>query len=163
MTTIIYIVPFWIRFGSRISHHGSCSSEAVQGFLNCSEGTQLILLARSALEAAEKSCRLVSAGSPFRLFFVLNTDGEASDGVQAGSEFLSGYHRLRSQYPAMLEARSFVLGIGMWQRMVRRKYEYIWSVHCDRYMLRVNPLFLSAYLALTSLIIFSFLFFAYLF
>ena len=70
------------------------------------------MLARAALEAAENSCLEVPIGAPFRVFFILNTDGEASDGVEAGSVFLSGYEKLRAKYPAMLEARSFVLGIG---------------------------------------------------
>jgi hypothetical protein len=48
----------------------------------------------------------------FRVLYVLNTDGEANDGKIAASNFVSGYEALRMRFPNMVEARTFVLGIG---------------------------------------------------
>ena len=71
------------------------------------------MLARAALDAAEDAIKDLESTSPvFRVFFVLNTDGEARDGVEATTVFIEGYKALLSKYPTMQQARTFVLGIG---------------------------------------------------
>ncbi len=82
-------------------------------FLRCNEGTLLNELAKAAIEAAEGGLRaLPSTSAAIRLFFVLNTDGEASDGVLAAKNFNDGYNGLLEKFPSMQQARTFVLGIG---------------------------------------------------
>lgn len=86
--------------------------------LTGNEGTALKLLTQAAIEAAEDLIRqhaqgLVGAAVPsFRLFFVLNTDGEAQDGTEAGRLFQAAYVSMKERFPQMQEARTFVLGIG---------------------------------------------------
>lgn len=46
------------------------------------------------------------------MLYVLNTDGEAHDGQAAAQSFLQGYNDLKARFPNMIEARTFVLGIG---------------------------------------------------
>lgn len=69
-------------------------------------------LTNAALDATELLLPQIPSGQPFRVIYVLNTDGEASDGLRAGSAFMEGYARLRNAHSHMLEARTFVLGIG---------------------------------------------------
>lgn len=76
-----------------------------------------MLLAKGAMEAAERLiAKHISTNPsyPFRLVFILNTDGESDDGEQAGNVFQLGYQKWKRDYPQMVEARSFVLGIGMY-------------------------------------------------
>lgn len=113
-----YICCLNPRFGSRICHYGACDPTQITRKLNCSEGTSLILLARAAVEAADQLiAEHIAKGeqsrpAPFRLVFVLNTDGEASDGRAAGVMFKEAYNRWQGSFPNMAEARTFVLGIG---------------------------------------------------
>ena len=69
-------------------------------------------LAIAAIEGAKSLLSCIPPNEIFRIVFVLNTDGEASDGQQAGVFFNSNFVLLQRQYSNMLEARTFVLGIG---------------------------------------------------
>ncbi len=80
--------------------------------LDASEGTLLNLLAEAALEATKKMTDSFSPDFRFRMLYVLNTDGEAHDGEIAAQNFIKGYNQLRAEFPNMIEARTFVLGIG---------------------------------------------------
>ena len=118
------------RFGSRVSQYSNCDAEMVPRILNCSEGTQLSLLATAAVRSARDLIREnLHSGLPFRLMFVLNTDGEARDGAAAGELFKNGYEELRALCPQMEEARSFVLGIG--NNIVLRQYYWAYQLCID--------------------------------
>lgn len=80
--------------------------------LSCNEGTRLVALAQAALDATKVLLESLPPNTAFRPLYVLNTDGESSDGVKAGIAFVEGYNLLREQFPHMAEARTFVLGIG---------------------------------------------------
>lgn len=80
--------------------------------MDASEGTRLSLLADAALEATSILTKSLSTNHVFRMLYVLNTDGEAHDGQAAAECFLKGYNDLKSRFPNMIEARTFVLGIG---------------------------------------------------
>jgi hypothetical protein len=73
----------------------------------------LMCLAEAAIEAAS---RAITAGrisnELFKVFFVLNTDGESSDGKIAGDTFKESFSSLQQQFPNMQDSRTFVLGIG---------------------------------------------------
>ena len=102
------------RFGSKASHHGKCSVDFAARVLDCREGTMLMCLAEAAIQAAH---RIIAAArisnEPFKIFFILNTDGEAHDGKMAGDTFNQTFLSLRETFPNMQEPRTFVLGIGL--------------------------------------------------
>jgi hypothetical protein len=98
------------RFGSRNIQRGKIAPQDVK--LDCSEGTSLTLLAQAALEATNTLTSSFSSDKIFRMLYVLNTDGEAHDGQAAADQFISGYQNLKQLYPNMIDARTFVLGIG---------------------------------------------------
>lgn len=70
------------------------------------------LLAEAALEATSLLTASFPPDHQFRMLYVLNTDGEAYDGPAAAQKFLAGYNELKERFPNMIEARTFVLGIG---------------------------------------------------
>jgi hypothetical protein len=71
-----------------------------------------MLLAEAALDATSLMTTSFPPDHHFRMLYVLNTDGEAHDGQAAAERFLAGYNELKGKFPNMIEARTFVLGIG---------------------------------------------------
>lgn len=102
----------YATFGSSATQRGSCEVRDVAKFLTAREGTTLIQLTNAALDATDILTAKKHHDDVFRMIYVLNTDGEASDGQRAGEKFIEGYNRLRNRFPSMQEPRSFVLGIG---------------------------------------------------
>ena len=102
----------YATFGSTHTLRGACSAADVQLFLRCNEGTKLMELANAAIEGAKSLLTSINPDEVFRIVFILNTDGEAPDGKNAGDFFNSSFGKLREMYPNMLEPRTFVLGIG---------------------------------------------------
>ena len=92
--------------------HGACPPETVAEHLKCHEGTHLTFLAEAAIEAAKELLATVPIWAPCRIVFILNTDGEAGDGVQAASKFNFEFAEFQRSYPEMMSPRTFVLGIG---------------------------------------------------
>lgn len=101
---------FICRFGSHVTMKGACRVEDVS--LSCNEGTQLSALTDAALHATAELIASVPSDVAFRVVYILNTDGEAYDGVKAGENFVSGYENIQKVFPNMEPARTFVLGIG---------------------------------------------------
>ena len=102
----------FFRFGSKSTLHPKCKIHEVSGFLRCQEGTQLMTLANAAIEGTIELIKNIDSNAKFRIFFVLNTDGEAPDGVAAASSFKERFAFIMEAYPNMLPPRTFMLGIG---------------------------------------------------
>lgn len=98
------------RFGSKNKQYGQILDTQVR--LDASEGTLLRLLAEAAIEATTILTSSLPTNQVFRMLYVLNTDGEASDGAAATEYFVKEYNALKAKFPNMIEARTFVLGIG---------------------------------------------------
>ena len=106
-------IPYqYATFGATNTLRGPCSPADVQKFLRCNEGTALKELANAAIEGAKSLLTTVGLNEVFRIVFILNTDGEAPDGQQAGVFFNTQFALLQKLYPNMLEPRTFVMGIG---------------------------------------------------
>lgn len=103
---------FIYRFGSKSCLYPKCQSSQVSGFLNCREGTKLITLADAAIEGTVELLKNIGSNVKLRIFFVLNTDGEASDGVAAAKSFKERFAFIAEAYPNMLPPRTVVMGIG---------------------------------------------------
>ncbi len=84
----------------------------MSGYLNCGEGTKLMTLADAAIEGTIEVLKSVDFNARLRIFFVLNTDGEASDGVAAARSFNERFAFIMEAYPNMLPPRTIVMGIG---------------------------------------------------
>lgn len=104
-------IPYqWATFGSRATIYGAIQSTNVQ--LSCHEGTSLSKLTEAAMGATQKILQPIQPNDSYRIMYVLNTDGEASDGQYAASEFHKQYLLLTKSYPNIQIARTFILGIG---------------------------------------------------
>ena len=69
-------------------------------------------LADAAIEGTMELLKNIDSNAKLRIFFVLNTDGEASDGVAAASSFKERFAFIMEAYPNMLPPRTLMLGIG---------------------------------------------------
>ena len=69
-------------------------------------------LADAAIEGTMELLKSVDSNARLRIFYVLNTDGEASDGVEAATSFRRRFGLIMEAYPNMLPPRTFMLGIG---------------------------------------------------
>jgi hypothetical protein len=69
-------------------------------------------LADAAIEGAMELLKEIDSNAKLRIFFVLNTDGEAPDGVAAASSFKERFAFIMEAYPNMLQPRTLMLGIG---------------------------------------------------
>jgi len=100
------------RFGSKSSLYPKCQSYQVSGFLNCREGTKLMTLADAAIEGTMELLKNLDPNVKLRIFYILNTDGEASDGLEAAKSFKERFAFIMEAYPKMLPPRTFIMGIG---------------------------------------------------
>jgi hypothetical protein len=99
----------YATFGSRSTQWGQISSNDLSKALSGNEGTSLKTLSEAAIDAAKDVLNKTSTS--VRMVFVMNTDGEATDGQQASSHFQTRYKNLCKEHE-IESTRSFVLGIG---------------------------------------------------
>jgi len=99
-------------FGSEATLIRNCLPNQVRGHLDCSEGTYMKKLADAAILAATELLGDTTSSGKKRIIFVLNTDGEANDSVEAAKSFNERFQVLGQAYPDMTTPRTFVIGIG---------------------------------------------------
>ena len=102
----------YCMFGSGATIVVNCQPDQVAQKLLCHEGTEMKYLADAAILATTQLlCEMTTPGLK-RIMYVLNTDGEAQDSVEAAASFNNRFQLLGLAYPNMTTARTFVMGIG---------------------------------------------------
>ena len=102
----------YCMFGSGATIVVNCQPDQVAQKLLCHEGTEMKYLADAAILATTQLlCEMTTPGLK-RIMYVLNTDGEAQDSVEAAASFNTRFQLLSLAYPNMTTARTFVMGIG---------------------------------------------------
>ena len=102
----------YCMFGSGATIIANCQPDQVAQKLLCHEGTEMKYLADAAILATTQLLSEMTTPGLKRILYVLNTDGEAPDSVEAAVSFNSRFKLLGLAYPNMTTARTFVMGIG---------------------------------------------------